>query len=280
MRNRATKKGVAESAGPRVFYVYCVGRREELGPHVAGAPGAIEEGAGVEAIAGGELAAAASAVPTADYGEEAFESRLSDPVWTAERAMRHERVVEHFAARGAVVPLRFGTIYLRRERVARMLAEKEGELRAVLARLGGREEWGVNVYCERARLKEVIAQVSPRLRELAEQAARAAPGQSYLMGKKIEALRDDETRAEIRRAAAAVEGALASAAEGSARLRVLKSEAGEHGETVAKLAFLVARERFADFRAAAERAAAEHVEHGFRLELTGPWPPYNFVNRE
>ena len=280
MKNRAAKKDETKPVGPRVFYVYCVGRRGEMEPRVAGAPGAIEEGAGVEAVVGGDLAAAASAVPAEDYGEEGFESRLGDAVWTAERAMRYERVVEHFAARGAVVPLRFGTIYLSRERVARMLAEKEEELKAVLSRLGGREEWGVNVYCDRARLKEVIAQVSPRLREMGEQAAQAPPGQGYLIGKKIEALRDEETRAEIRRAASAVEGALASASEGSARLRVLKSEAGEHGETVAKLAFLVARERFADFRGAAERAAAEHIDRGFRLELTGPWPPYNFVNRE
>ncbi|HYP53485.1 MAG TPA: GvpL/GvpF family gas vesicle protein, partial [Pyrinomonadaceae bacterium] len=107
---------------PRVFYVYCVGSRAEVAPHVAGAPGAIEEGAGVEAVGGGELAAVVSAVPAEDYGEKSFESRLmSDAEWTAARAMRHERVVGHFAARATIVPLRFGTIYLRRERVERML---------------------------------------------------------------------------------------------------------------------------------------------------------------
>ena len=280
MGGRAKKDGRGEGAeAASAFYVYCVGAREEVAPLVAEAPGAIEEGAGVEAVGGGRFAAVVSAVPAADYGEESFESRLmTDAEWTAARALRHERVVEHFAARATVVPLRFGTIYLRRERVEQMLAEKAAELEAVLARLRGREEWGVNLYCDRAKLREVIASVSPRLRELGEQASQASPGQAYLMRKKIEALRDDETRAEIKRAAAEIENALASAAEGSARLRVLKSEAGEHGETAAKLAFLVARERFADFRATAERLADAHLARGFRLELTGPWPAYNFAS--
>jgi hypothetical protein len=278
-KKRATQKpeDAATDAG-RVFYVYCAGAREEVAPLLVDAPGAIEEGAHVEAVGRGALAAVVSAVPAEDYGAESFESRLmTDAEWTAARAMRHERVVEHFAARATVVPLRFGTIYLRRERVERMLAEKESELESVLARLRGREEWGVNVYCDRARLKESIAEVSPRLRELAAQASRASPGQGYLLRKKIDALRDDETRAEIRRAAAEIESALAAVSEGSARLRVLKSEAGEHGETAAKLAFLVAREAFADFRSTAERLAEARLARGFRLELTGPWPAYNFV---
>ena len=277
MRNRATKKGVAESAGPRVFYVYCVGRREELEPHVAGAPGAIEEGAGVEAIAEGGLAAAASAVPAADYGEEALAARLGDPAWTAARALRHERVVEHFAARAGVVPLRFGTIYLRREGVASMLDERRGELSALVKRLRGRDEWGVNLFCDRERLKAQITSVSPRLRRMGEEAAGAPPGQGYLLRKKIEALRDDETRAETKRAAAEIGRALAATCEASARLRVLRAEVGERGDLVAKFAFLVPRPRFEEFRAAAERLAWEYAGRGFKLELTGPWPAYNFT---
>jgi hypothetical protein len=40
-------------------------------------------------------------------------------------------------------------------------------------------------------------------------------------------------------------------------------------------AFLVEREGWKDFAGAVRRVAAEHA--GFRVELTGPWPPYDFV---
>ncbi|HLM57997.1 MAG TPA: GvpL/GvpF family gas vesicle protein, partial [Pyrinomonadaceae bacterium] len=133
------------------IYVYCVGASRALAPHAdEGVPGAIEEGTPVSLVGSGALAAAVSPVPLADYGEGALESRLADATWTAVRALRHERVVEHFARRAAVVPLRFGTIYLRRESVAEMLERDAARLLSVLGRLEGREEWGVNVYVDRA----------------------------------------------------------------------------------------------------------------------------------
>jgi hypothetical protein len=263
------------------IYVYCVGARAELEALFAVAlPASIEADAPLEMIAADDLCAVASAVPLADYGEEELPARLADAPWTAVRAMRHERVVEHFARRASVVPLRFGTIYLTRANVERMLAERGAEVQQAIARLRGREEWGVNIYCDRARLRAQIVTLSPRLRELSAQAERATPGQSYLLQKRIETLRADEARAESRRVGGEVERVLAGVSAGGARLRVLKDEASEHGDTVAKFAFLIECARFAAFRAAAEQLADEHAPAGYKLELTGPWPAYNFTGGE
>ena len=265
-----------------VFYVYCIGERATLTPLFAGElPPSIEDASTLEAIGGGgSLAAIVSAVAASDYDERMLEAHLTDPRWTAARVMRHEQVVEFFASRASVVPLRFGTIYLRRERIEQMLSERRQELRRILARLDGREEWGVNLFYDRETLKEKIPTASPRLRELTEQAEQASPGQAYLMRKKLDALRADEMRAELKRASARVERGLAETAEGAARLRVLKGETAEHGEVAAKLAFLVARDGFDKFRDAASRLAAEHAPLGFRIELTGPWPAYNFTSND
>jgi hypothetical protein len=273
------KKGRAgRQSEPNAFYVYCVGERDALSPLVNDElPDAIEIDSGLEMIDAGGLAAVASAVPLADYGEDALQARLNDAAWTAVRAMRHERVIEHFASRASVIPLRFGTIYLRRERIEEMLGEKRDELRGIIERLRGREEWGVNIYFTRARLMQAVSSLSPRLRELGEQAASAPPGQAYLMRKKIEAMRADEARAETRRIAAEIELALARASASAARLRIMKDEANECGEVAAKLAFLVERSRFGEFRAVAEALADEHDAAGFKIELTGPWPAYNFA---
>jgi hypothetical protein len=278
MSKRATKKGQSEE-GRRAFYVYCVGEPVALAPLLddGARPEAIEEGAALELVEAEGLAAVVSAVPLEVYGEGALNLKLEDATWTATRALRHERVAEHFARRAAVVPLRFGAIYLERAGVERMLAERASELRAVLARVGGQEEWGLNVYVERARLREEVTRVSERLRELVSRAEASAPGQAYLLRKKIESLRDEEARAETRRVTAEVERRLAGESSASARLRVLKDEAVEQGELASRLAFLVPHEGFDDFRAAAEEVAAAYTPLGFRFELTGPWPPYNFT---
>ncbi|HEV2708331.1 MAG TPA: GvpL/GvpF family gas vesicle protein [Pyrinomonadaceae bacterium] len=282
MTKRASKKGgvAADARASEGFYVYCIGTGVELAPLFEGhqLPGAVEESARLELIAAGDLTAVVSAVPLASYGEEALPEQLADAAWTATRAMRHEFAVEFFARRAAVIPLRFGTIYLTRRRVERLLEERGAEFKAIIARLAGCDEWGVNVYVERARLRERVVSTSPRLREMAEQAAASSPGQAYLLRKKIDALRADEARVETRRVAAEIERelSLAAAAPGVA-LRLVKDEANEHGELAARFAFLVRREDFDSFREAAERLAERHAALGFRLELTGPWPAYHFV---
>ena len=165
-KSKTNANGERKEEGGSALYVYCVGAREDLAPLFrAELPDAMEGGRGLELVESEDLAAVACAVPLADYGEGALEARLTDAAWTATRALRHERAVEHFARRAAVVPLRFGTIYLRRESIARMLRERGAELRPALARLEGREEWGVNLYAARAVLRGEIERVSPRLRE-------------------------------------------------------------------------------------------------------------------
>ncbi len=261
------------------FYVYCIGERDSLTRVFEDVlPAAIESDSVLELIAHEELGTVVSAVPLSDYGEDALQERLSDATWTAVRAMRHEKVVEHFARRASVVPLRFGTIYLERASVLQMLSERGSELLAIIKRLRGREEWGLNVYYLREKLLEKITTLSPVLREMGESAKSATPGQSYLIRKKIDAMREAEARKEIKRVAAKIGQELSNQCEDMRRLRVLKDEAGEHGELAAKFAFLVGRDRFEEFRSAAERLAEEYVAPGFRLELTGSWPPYNFAN--
>ena len=279
---KSGKRERAKTGAAEAYYVYAVGESAALLPlftpaEIEALPEAIEAGTHLELVTRDDLAAIVSRVPLADYGEEALTARLADAGWTATRAMRHEGVVAHFSRRVGVVPLRFGTIYLARENVAALFGERAPELRAVIARVRGRDEWGVNVYCDRAELMKSVEQLSPRLRELTAQVRAAPPGQAYLLRKKIEALRADEARAEIKRRVAEIEGALAERAGGVARLRALKDEGAAGEEAVARFAFLVGREHFAEFQEAAERMAVAHLEAGLRLELTGPWPCYNFA---
>src|SRR5689334_6568683 len=135
------------------YYVYCIAESvtaQQL--DAASLPSPIEDNAKLEWVTANDLAALTSIVPLAAYGDDALAEHLSDATWTAVRAMRHETVVEYVAKRASVVPLRFGTIYLERGGVERMLNDKGRELARIIERLRGHEEWGVNVYSDRATL--------------------------------------------------------------------------------------------------------------------------------
>jgi hypothetical protein len=259
------------------YYVYCIAENAAAAQlPVESLPAAIEEDSKLEWISVNTLAALASKVPRAMYSEANLAEQLTDATWTAIRAMRHETVVEFVARRATVIPLRLGTIYLERSGVEQMLTDKSRELESIIEQLRGREEWGVNVYCDRAVLLSSITSVSPVLRDLVQRAEQAPPGQSYLMQKKIETLKVDEARAAVNRIVDQIEQTLKSQTDDARRLRILKVETTEHGELKAKFAFLVKRAAFEEFRDAAERLAQEHQPAGVRLELTGPWPVYNF----
>jgi len=259
------------------YYVYCIAESASASQlPIASLPAAIEDNSKLEWISINTLAALVSQVPRALYSEENLAEHLTDATWTAIRAMRHETVVEFVAKRATVIPLRFGTIYLERAGVEQMLNEKTIELASMIEQLRGREEWGVNVYSDRAVLLSSITSVSPVLRDLVQRAEQAPPGQSYLMQKKIETMKVDEARAAVNRIVDQIEESLKAQTDDARRLRILKVETTEHGELKAKFAFLVKRANFEEFRDAAERLAQEHQAAGVRLELTGPWPVYNF----
>lgn len=276
--HKGERAGSHKAAGDLVYYVYCIAESTSATRlSTDSLPVSIEDDAKLEWVATNDLAALCSRVPLATYNEESLSEHLADATWTAVHAMRHETVVEHIAKRAGVVPLRFGTIYLERAGIERMLAEKGRDLAEIIEHLRGREEWGVNVYCDHAVLMSSITSVSARLRDLVERAEQASPGQSYLMQKKIDALRVEEARGAVSTVVGQIEESLREQSDDARRLRVLKVEATEHGELKAKFAFLVKRSRFKEFRAAAERLAEQNQATGLRLELTGPWPAYNFT---
>src|SRR5260370_3178693 len=110
--SRSKPEGVQTASG---FYVYCIAETvaaQQIFPDSL--PLAIEDESGLELIAVDELAAVTSRVPLAIYGVESLTQHLTDPGWTAVRAMRHEQDGGHLARRASVITLRVRAIYLER----------------------------------------------------------------------------------------------------------------------------------------------------------------------
>lgn len=55
---------------------------------------------------------------------------------------------------------------------------------------------------------------------------------------------------------------------------------GHEGEMLLNGAYLVDADRIDDLRGLASELQDRHRELGVRLDLTGPWPPYNFASGE
>jgi hypothetical protein len=256
-------------------YLYCLvrGPRE---PSLAGAPPGLPGLSPLRALdAGGGLRLIAASAPLSQYGSEEIQRRLSDLSWVSARALAHEAVIEHFAGAGAVLPMKLFTLFSSDERaVASIIGggygpESRERLDRVLDRVDGRVEWGIRIRLDDVRAREVLAAE-------ARAAGSQGSGKAFLLRKKLE---QDASRELAVRLRAEMDAAFAELAAGAAeavrREPAASPESG--GRLLLDAAFLVSRERGAEFEAIVERCAGRLAPRACDVTLTGPWPPYHFI---
>jgi hypothetical protein len=203
--------------------------------------------------------------PASLYDARTIEGGLRDLDWVAGRAAAHARVVEHFARRHTTVPMKLFTLFTADERAVDHVRGAERRVRRILARVSGRQEWGVRV-----RLDPGLAR--GRRRPLPPAARRS--GTRFLMAKKQER---DVARAAVREGRAAVEEVFASLAGLADATRRRPPAEIDGTRLLLDAALLVPAGRLGRFRSALRRGAAGLAARGYRLSLTGPWPAYSFV---
>ena len=231
----------------------------------------------------GPVQALVSRVPAADFTEEQIAAGLQEITWIETYVRAHQRVLDQVVASGqTLLPLRFCTIYRDEATVQALLAARASALLAELARLGHTLEWGVKLSIALPPLQEAIMNgqvavadqaVDQEIRTLRQRMAGVATGAAFLYKKKLETLvathadayafaLADESHAHLARyAMAAVTNALPPACPD---LRL-------------SAAYLVALPNVAAFRQAVEALAEAYLAFGFQYEVSGPWPPYNFL---
>jgi hypothetical protein len=238
------------------WYVFCVVR-----------DGALDL-PGTELVREGDLAAVVTRVPLQEYGEAALRENLNDIAWLEDAARRHEAVLDQALAVTTVIPMRLCTIYRDEDAVRGMLATEHDGLADALDRLAGHTEWGVKAFACRD------AEVS------AERFAGLSEGEAYLARKRARLDAREQADELVR---ACVEDAHARLSELAAEALVnpLQSRelTGREEAMVHNGVYLVEDAASDAFRAAVDELCREHGERGVELELTGPWPPYNFVGR-
>ena len=239
----------------------------------------------VAVIGHGSLAAVVGSVPSAEWNSESLDSNVRDMEWLAPRATRHQEVLAAIhATAGAVLPLPFATLYHDSAAISTLLETREAEFVAALHRLEGAEEWTLKVFQDLARFEEHLEGLSPTFATALAEIQTAPPGRAYLLRKQIDGLRREEATRATSRISDEITSAIASVVRQAVREPIAGRRATEtpskasEGEArlVLKLALLIDRSRRDEVDAALSAILAPLLGIGYRVELTGPWPPYSF----
>jgi hypothetical protein len=258
-----------------VYYVYGV-----VPPATAVdvAPAGVDD-VPVELIIEGDVAALVSRVDATTYGAN-VDDRITDVAWLAPRATAHDAVMTWASDVGPVVPLPLLSLFRSEQAVRAMLRERRAQLTSLLARVARGREYGVRIFRLDDELGAALGEFSPAIAALeSEVAAAASPGQRYLLARKLDAARKDEVR-HVAAAVAAATFANLAARSLEATQDPPPKGSEQSGAAILNAAFLVAHDRVDDFRAAVTMFVRDHERRGFRIEFTGPWPPYHFTRSD
>jgi hypothetical protein len=161
------------------------------------------------------------------------------------------------------------TLFASDERALEHIRSDLGRLARILARIDGCQEWGVRVRLDESRAREVAA----------GEARREADGQStgtaFLLRKKVE---QDASRNLLGRLRGEMDEVFSDLAGQAAEAR--RREPVAPSPLLLDGAFLVRTDQTAGFERAVDRWAGQLGESACEVTLTGPWPPYNFLEEE
>jgi len=245
-------------------YVYCVVSAARA-PRVARIPRGLPGLGPARALAiDRTLFAIVATASESAFNQDAIEEGLRDLDWVSRMAVAHEAIVEHFLGASAVLPMKLFTIFTDDDRTVAYLRAKRRRLAAVVKRVTGHREFGLRVRLDGPVRRSRTLNRAP------------ASGSAYLAGK-LERLNEANDAARGARTIATRVYRDLSRAARVAKRRTKTEAARAGGSVVLDAAFLVSHARSAAFRSAAKKHARELAPLGYALTLTGPWPPYTFV---
>jgi Gas vesicle synthesis protein GvpL/GvpF len=265
----------ADRPSGEALWAYCVLPAGEPTPEdITG----VADGGPLERVQARDLAALVSRVPLDEFGAEPLRENLNDLAWLERVARAHEAVLDRALAQSTIVPLRLCTIYESEESVREMLEREHDALTRALDALSGRQEWGVKLIADEERLAEEARAQDAEASALEDELGARTGGGAYMLRRRLERhVREavDSLAAEL---AQQVHSRLQDWASDAVVLPPQNPElSGYEGRMLLNGAYLVDAERVDGLCELVAELEERHRALGARIELTGPWPPYNFL---
>ena len=251
---KAPKKAAAHQS-TQALYLYAISERPK-GPAPVIASEAIDGTAKVEAIRCGEYLCWVSRVAKAEFADQ-LNDRMQDLEWLATTGLRHQLVVAELSSHLSSLPTRFGTVFLTEESLAQHVTSRKRALGEAFQRVADADEWGIKVFAVSTPKPTAVAKDASGSDYLKRKAQLLRPS----AGKKLDA--DVQEFIGV-----LTKLGVASSAGG-------KASAGQPG-LVWHGSFLVRRKDRKKLELALNKYAARWKDTR-RIDCSGPWPPYSFV---
>lgn len=220
-----------------------------------------------------DLSAVTSPVDLENVSQQIIEEKIkNDPVWIKENARRHHEVIGKIQEDRIIIPIRFGTIFKRKSNLKYILEEYYPRIKNLLFNLEGKEEWGVRANFKSKVLEEFVSKK--------HKLTNSHPQTSldWYQQRKKQLLLNRYVEKELEIQAKEIFKKLKKYSEKYSFMDNLPDFSDKDIHPLFNLAFLVKEDKSPQLVKEVEDLNKNLLDRGITLDLTGPWPPYNFVN--
>ncbi len=208
---------------------------------------------------------------------EAKPYKTEDKEKATEWILAHQYVIDLATKEfGAVIPLTFDTIFKGNdETVKKWLSEAYPQLKALLLKLEGKAEYGVQIFLENDFLNKMIDK-SEETQRLKRELENKSGGAAYLFKKKLEKRIQLEKEVFINNYAKELYEQIKTLVD-NVKLESTKREVPEKWQgtqMILNLACLVHKDKI---QSMGKLLGEINKRESFAVKFTGPWPPYSFA---
>jgi Gas vesicle synthesis protein GvpL/GvpF len=214
------------------------------------------------------LAAIVSLLPSDGFGAADWERNAANLSWLETVARRHNEVLQYAATSAAVVPLRLPSLYSDLESLAATLRAAGERLEQSLRRIEGKLEWSVKVY-------RIAKEATPAV------SVETTSGSDYLLARSRDLNARSTAREQLHEQVGELHDAFGHLSAEHVRNQPQDAVlSGRSEQMLLNGAYLVNRADEAQFLKLTEEIADGADAKGLMVEVSGPWPAYNFTDAD
>jgi hypothetical protein len=182
---------------------------------------------------------------------------------------------------GIVIPFSFDMIIKpedknnanAKEVLKRWMSEEFDGLKEKMEKIGGKKEYGVQIFYIPSVMSEKIAEEGEEIRKIKEEMQSKGPGVAYMYRQKIETAIKKEMESRMDSHFKDFYGRIKKHV-GEIKVEKAKKTDEKDKQMIMNLSCLVAMDKYKELGAELEEI---DKEEGFSVRFTGPWPAYSFV---
>lgn len=259
------------------FYVYCI--RPQAAHALSMKAKGVEFAKSINVFPFKDIEAVVGEINPSKFDPELIKNKLlDDPKWAEKNVRAHHEVINQVFQTNIVIPIKFGAMYTSKKSLGETLERYYRKFKNLISRLQDRKEWGVKAHLDHKKFIEGLKRKNKEIQKLEKRRSSISEGMKWYTERKIDEIVADESEEKIEKELHYLVAKLEKHAEKVRLNETLSKDIHEPGrEIILNAACLIKNDASQSFRDLFQELAAEMVHRGIMLELTGPWPPYNFV---